>query len=273
MKKKECPNCGEMVYELLEDYSDNDSENKLFCIDCWSEMLNQIREELDISLDREMDLCDENDKLINIIHTRQRIYLKGRYQGKQLDDLDNIKVPFYFRILKNTKHLYTYACIDGWVESNSWSNKNKSIGVFSTGNEVCIRNGDGSLWLGPKKTLKAQDLADRFKTCFYLWKKETSNKKSNVLEIFLNKHYQEIIEIGSEVLPYIFNELRKEEQGEFMYWYWALKSLTNSDPVPFYLRGDLESMREIWLDWADRQKHTERIFKKRYQRYMEDDYE
>lgn len=76
--------------------------------------------------------------------------------------------------------------------------------------------------------------------------KEDVQLKSSITEIALNPSDQEIIGMGSRVVPFILRELRDEPD----YWFWALKAITGSDPVKSSQRGDLEQMTKAWLDWG-----------------------
>jgi len=53
--------------------------------------------------------------------------------------------------------------------------------------------------------------------------------------------------MGPAALPLIFKELRREPD----HWFWALKAITNKDPVPEDHRGRMKLMAEDWLRWAE----------------------
>lgn len=76
------------------------------------------------------------------------------------------------------------------------------------------------------------------------WKNET-RFSSSILEICTNQAYQQIIGMGEEVLPFIFDELRKEPD----HWFWALKAITRVDPVKSSERGNIKLMTSVWLIW------------------------
>lgn len=58
--------------------------------------------------------------------------------------------------------------------------------------------------------------------------------------------YQQIIELGPVVIPFILEELKNDPD----YWFWALAALAKTNPVPPESRGDLEEMTATWLDWG-----------------------
>lgn len=77
--------------------------------------------------------------------------------------------------------------------------------------------------------------------------KENIKLKSSITEIALNPSYQEIIGMGTRVIPLILRELRNEPG----YWFWALKAITGADPIKPEQRGDLEQMTQAWLEWGE----------------------
>lgn len=81
------------------------------------------------------------------------------------------------------------------------------------------------------------------------WKRETINI-SSIQQMVLHPSYQEIIAMGSKVIPLILNELKREPD----FWFWALRALTKADPVTKGICGDLMSMTKAWLDWG--RKHA-----------------
>ena len=58
--------------------------------------------------------------------------------------------------------------------------------------------------------------------------------------------YQSIIGMGPTVLPLLLDELEREPD----HWFWALKAISEDDPVPPRSRGDLEEMTKAWLTWG-----------------------
>lgn len=77
------------------------------------------------------------------------------------------------------------------------------------------------------------------------WKEEIK-LISSITEIALNPSYQEIIGMGTKVIPLILMELQNEPD----YWFWALKAITGADPVGPDQRGDLGQMTQAWLEWG-----------------------
>lgn len=63
----------------------------------------------------------------------------------------------------------------------------------------------------------------------------------------MHPDYQAIIGMGPEALPMIVEDLR-DNSG---HWYWALKAISNEDPVPPSDRGSIKRMKIAWLRWAE----------------------
>jgi hypothetical protein len=65
----------------------------------------------------------------------------------------------------------------------------------------------------------------------------------------LNSAYQRIIGLGPDVVPAILSELEARPD----HWFWALTSITGVNPVPDDAAGNLNLMRQAWLDWGRKQ--------------------
>lgn len=90
-----------------------------------------------------------------------------------------------------------------------------------------------------------KNYVDKFEHLAREWK-ETRNRYSSGTEMFIHPAYQKIIGMGEKVLPLIFEELSRELD----HWFWALKAITQADPVPAEAVGNLVAMRNHWLAWA-----------------------
>ena len=58
--------------------------------------------------------------------------------------------------------------------------------------------------------------------------------------------YLKIISMGKRVIPLILEDL-KERGGN---WYRALRIITDDDPVSVEARGNVEQMKQAWLQWG-----------------------
>jgi len=77
------------------------------------------------------------------------------------------------------------------------------------------------------------------------WRKETGGY-STMIHIAGNNNYLDIIGMGQKVVPFILKDLEREAD----YWFVALKHITKANPVPKSHLGDIEKMREDWLEWG-----------------------
>ncbi len=69
---------------------------------------------------------------------------------------------------------------------------------------------------------------------------------SSTSEIAMHPAYQSIIGMGPEAIPMIIDDLHYNSG----HWYWALKAISNEDPVPPSDRGVVNRMKAAWLSWA-----------------------
>jgi hypothetical protein len=77
------------------------------------------------------------------------------------------------------------------------------------------------------------------------WTQETAHL-SSATQMILHPSYQRIIGMGPQVLPLIFQDLEKENRD----WFWALTSITGTDPVPPSDAGNVPQMKMAWLQWG-----------------------
>lgn len=69
---------------------------------------------------------------------------------------------------------------------------------------------------------------------------------SSVNDIILHPSYMRIIGMGQQVLPLILRRLAQRTE----FWFWALKFITGADPVTEDIRGNVQAIRQAWLDWG-----------------------
>lgn len=80
------------------------------------------------------------------------------------------------------------------------------------------------------------------------WRKERGATSSST-EMALCPSYQSIIGMGETAVPLIIRQL-ESEGAKPDHWFWALRAITRSNPVPAHARGNMGEMARIWLDWA-----------------------
>jgi hypothetical protein len=102
----------------------------------------------------------------------------------------------------------------------------------------------------PKLTAPSQ-LADRLTTeeRFHRlardWK-EQARYMSDSHRMVMLRPYQAIIGMGLPVVPLILEELKREPH----FWFWALEVITDENPVPEDVKGDVSQIAGAWIDWG-----------------------
>lgn len=107
---------------------------------------------------------------------------------------------------------------------------------------------NGSPIVGVAVLPVAQDLRQPFHDLVAVWKKERGPHSSSA-RLCQHPAYQQIIDLGPEVIPFLLRELEREPD----HWFRALHALTGVDPVPKDSRGKLPEMANAWLGWAKEQ--------------------
>jgi hypothetical protein len=89
----------------------------------------------------------------------------------------------------------------------------------------------------------------RFAELAETWVRETG-WLSSLREKVIHPAYQQIIGMGSDALPFIFEQLRRKSPG---YWFWALVAITGEDPAAGLRR--MPEARAAWLKWANKHEY------------------
>jgi hypothetical protein len=84
-----------------------------------------------------------------------------------------------------------------------------------------------------------------FKKLVYSWKKETAGL-SSIDKKVSHPAYKEIIGMGESAIRPILAEMQKEPG----HWFSALKAITGLSLVPPEMRGRVDLMTAVWLDWG-----------------------
>lgn len=80
------------------------------------------------------------------------------------------------------------------------------------------------------------------------WKAQRGHH-SDTLTLVMHPAYQSIIAMGTVAIPFILRELALRPDR----WYWALRAITEQDPVSEEDRGNSKAMAEAWLEWGKMQ--------------------
>lgn len=86
---------------------------------------------------------------------------------------------------------------------------------------------------------------EKFERLREQWVSETAFE-SSTSRMVANPAYQAIIGMGWDAVPLMLEELRQAPQ----HWFWALKAITEVDPVPQGTHGDIAKMSECWVRWG-----------------------
>ena len=102
------------------------------------------------------------------------------------------------------------------------------------------------------RTLEEAPTADlleqQFKRQADKWESETAFLSSTPMRV-LHDRYQSIMAMGPEVVPILLRDLQKTQR----HWFWALRHLTNADPVPERDKGNVDKMIAAWIEWGRRE--------------------
>lgn len=90
----------------------------------------------------------------------------------------------------------------------------------------------------------ATDVKTTFERLRDEWYRRTSHH-SNMSVVFGDPAYQQIIDLGPEIIPFIFAEV-KANRG---LWLDALATLTGENPVPEAVIYTAEK-KKYWLEWG-----------------------
>lgn len=85
----------------------------------------------------------------------------------------------------------------------------------------------------------------RFHQLVCRWRAETKTYSSTTDKV-LHSAYQDIMGMGPAALPLILREM--EEHGG--HWFWALRHISQDNPVPPEDAGKIPKMTEAWLRWG-----------------------
>jgi hypothetical protein len=94
----------------------------------------------------------------------------------------------------------------------------------------------------------AESFEDKFRRLAAVWLTETAYVSSSS-DMVAHPAFQEIVAMGSAVIPLVLAELEKGTG----HWHRALRRITGADPVPPNDRGNVAKAAEAWLRWGKEQ--------------------
>ena len=90
-------------------------------------------------------------------------------------------------------------------------------------------------------------LKKRFDFFYSIWQSETMFS-SSISEITNNNAYRSIINLGEDIIPFIIQDLKINDN----HWFYALEALTGMNPIKNEHKGIVPLMKADWLEWADK---------------------
>ncbi len=102
-------------------------------------------------------------------------------------------------------------------------------------------------WVATSVPRDEDELERRFHRLVTRWREERG-PSSLERDLAMHPAYQAIISKGEAVLPLIFEDL---ERTRDRHWFWALRVITDNDPVPEQIRGKVPEMMEAWVRWGE----------------------
>lgn len=84
-----------------------------------------------------------------------------------------------------------------------------------------------------------------FRALVARWLEETKTISSTT-DRALHTAYQDIIGMGEPAVPLILREMAANGG----HWFWALRHITHENPVSPRDAGNIQKMREVWLQWG-----------------------
>lgn len=106
-------------------------------------------------------------------------------------------------------------------------------------------------WMTDLSAIVAQsqyDLKTEFGTLAAQWRRETRHT-SSIHERSMNRAYQKIIRLGTDVVPLILRDLERTRD----HWLWALDIIENDNPAEHAQTSD-EAI-DAWLQWGRHRGH------------------
>ena len=134
----------------------------------------------------------------------------------------------------------------GWLSCESAVSWGKSKVIFDCDID------DNNHWDITKKPAPVKEISieDKFYVAAKNWKKETSIYSFGSRKI-TNKHYVNIIGLGVVYGEPIIKIILEDLKNGTEFWHYALKKITNTNPVPKGDVNNLQKVRAAWLAWGE----------------------
>lgn len=90
-----------------------------------------------------------------------------------------------------------------------------------------------------------EELERTFRNLKRNWETQTLHLSSPTAK-FQNIYYQQIIGLGSSVIPLLLKDMQDDDN----LWFWALYMISRENPVENEHVGDIDEMTADWLRWG-----------------------
>jgi len=94
-------------------------------------------------------------------------------------------------------------------------------------------------------------VVEKFYTLAEQWQSEVAGM-SSTNRMSQHPAYQEIINMGNQIIPLLLSELKKNP----LYWLAALSAITGENPVKAEQRGRVKQMASAWIEWGKNQGYA-----------------
>ena len=134
------------------------------------------------------------------------------------------------------------------TESSLWWVKDPKLTRFRHARTrlIDLVDGLGRAADDPKRAPSSKPLLD---SSFNDW--EISQSRLACWLLTLVPAYQHIIGMGESAVPLMLRELRDDPDPD--HWFSALKAITEADPVPDEVRGNVKAMADAWVAWGEQE--------------------
>jgi hypothetical protein len=97
----------------------------------------------------------------------------------------------------------------------------------------------------PRSAVRMASAEQRFNELAEQWYIDTL-ASSSYYDKILHPAYQKILRLDAAAIPLILRELEAMPND----WFWALRIITETDPVQPEQAGDMQAMADAWLAWG-----------------------
>lgn len=103
-----------------------------------------------------------------------------------------------------------------------------------------------------KKETPMTDMKEKFNALMKRWRNDT-RIESSATKITTHPAYLEIIKMGEDALPLIFEDI----QNGGCFWGTALNKITGEDPIAREDWGKISKISQTWLEWGREHGYVE----------------